>query len=109
MVAGKPLLWPEGGRAAEVLKASDQSLKIVVPEDWKPGVFAYRLTTPGGSVQGMLNQPRVWWVQGDLGMAASPGGWVRMFGVNLCTETAPAAAPRRYLWKVPGVPAHGVR
>jgi hypothetical protein len=27
-----------------------------------------------------LNEPTVWWVQGDLGADASPGGWLRVFG-----------------------------
>jgi hypothetical protein len=36
----------------------------------------------------MLNRPRLWWAQGDLGTTASPGGWVRVFGLNLFAEDA---------------------
>ncbi len=28
----------------------------------------------------ILNEPAAWWVQGDLGADASPGGWLRVFG-----------------------------
>ena len=28
----------------------------------------------------ILNEPKVWWLQGDLGADASPGGWLRLFG-----------------------------
>ena len=28
----------------------------------------------------ILNEPQVWWLQGDLGSDASPGGWLRLFG-----------------------------
>jgi hypothetical protein len=64
-----PLTWPEDGQTLDVLQASSRSLKVLVPAGWRPGVFAYRVTGPGGSALGMLNRPRVWWAQGDLGMA----------------------------------------
>jgi hypothetical protein len=28
----------------------------------------------------VLNEPAVWWLHGDLGADASPGGWLRVFG-----------------------------
>ena len=28
----------------------------------------------------VLNEPTVWWIQGDLGSDASPNGWLRVFG-----------------------------
>ena len=30
-----------------------------------------------------INQPEVWWFQGDLGNSSSPGGWLRVFGTSL--------------------------
>jgi len=83
-----PPAWPESARAVEALQVSEQSLKFVVPKDFEPGVYVLRVTTAGGSVAGTLNRPRAWWAQGDLGRAASPGGWVRAFGVNLAAGAA---------------------
>lgn len=74
---------PARMQKAEVLQPCDQSLKFIVPDSLKRGVFVYRLTTGEGEVLGALNVPAVWWVQGDLGAAASPGGWLRLFGKNL--------------------------
>jgi Pectate lyase superfamily protein len=30
-----------------------------------------------------LNAPQVWWIQGDQVESATPGGWIRLFGLNL--------------------------
>lgn len=75
-----------GAAKAEVLQSSAQSIKFALPADAKPGVFAYRVTTPDGSVVALLNRPRIWWIQGDSGTAASPGGWIALFGVNLAAS-----------------------
>jgi hypothetical protein len=70
--------------AAALLQASEQSLKFVVPAAWKAGVFAYRLKL-GGTVSKplLLNAPDPWWVQGNEGEAATPGGWLRVQGKSL--------------------------
>ncbi len=83
--AGAPakLAWPEGAKAAKVVQPSDVSLKFAVPGDLANGVLAYRVTARGESVSGLLNQPALWWAQGDRGPAATPGGWLRLFGKNL--------------------------
>jgi hypothetical protein len=44
---------------------------------------------------GLLNSPRVWWAQGDLSLAGSPGGWIRLFGVNLAGTGSHEPAPTR--------------
>lgn len=72
-----------GAAKAEVLQSSAQSVKFALPADAKPGVFGYRITSPDGNATGLLNRPRIWWAQGDLGTAASPGGCVSAFGVCL--------------------------
>jgi hypothetical protein len=77
--------WPGKGVSAEVLEAADQAVKFVVPARLAGGIFAYRITTEGGRVTGLLNRPQIWWTQGDLGLQASPGRWVRVFGRNLGT------------------------
>jgi hypothetical protein len=35
----------------------------------------------------VVNAPELWWAQGDLGSAASPGGWIRLFGRGLTLPT----------------------
>ena len=69
---------------AAVLQASDETLKFVVPADWKPGVFAYRITAGGATTEArLLNAPDPWWMQGDEGESASSGGWLRVLGKSL--------------------------
>ncbi|MBU0606845.1 MAG: glycoside hydrolase family 55 protein, partial [Armatimonadetes bacterium] len=87
--------WPRQWQPVPALQPADLSVKFIIPAGLAPGVFAYRLTSPEGSVQGLLNRPQVWWVQGDLGLTASPGGWVRAFGK--CLAGPPDAKPRLWL------------
>ena len=81
--AGARVAWPGAGRRAEVLQAGNQCVKFLVPAALKPGAFAYRVTGPAGATVGILNRPAIWWAQGDLGPAGSPGGRVRVLGKNL--------------------------
>jgi hypothetical protein len=72
-----------GGKGVQVeaLQPSDQSVKFVVPADWKLGPYAFRITGAGGvSEPTPLNRPTIYWCQGDTGSGASPGGWLRIFG-----------------------------
>jgi len=78
--------WGGKGNRVETVQASERSLKFVVPSDCQDGVFAFRIMTSGGTVSGLLNHPQVWWVQGDLGTQASPGGRVRLFGKCLASR-----------------------
>ena len=79
-------LWSLVEKPATVkpLQVSDHSLKFVLPSPLKPGMFAFRVKS-GAEVSSvrMLNAPEVWWLQGDLGESASPGGWMRLFGTCL--------------------------
>ena len=63
------------------LQVSDHSIKLVIPPTFKPGLFAFRVRN-GAEVSPVrvVNAPDVWRLQGDKGEAASPGGWVRLFG-----------------------------
>ncbi len=73
---------------ASLLLASDQCLKVVVPAKFKPGVFACRITADGvTSNTFLLNTPDAWWLQGDEGEAATPGGWLRVLGKSLSADT----------------------
>jgi len=53
---------------------------LTVPADFDMGVYRYEIVTPTGSASGLLNNPVLYWAQGDLGRAASPGGELRVFG-----------------------------
>ncbi|MFI5380467.1 MAG: hypothetical protein ACHRHE_14305 [Tepidisphaerales bacterium] len=67
-----------------VLQGSEQSLKFLVPAAWPMGVFACRVTAGGATSEPViLNAPDPWWVQGDEGESASPGGWLRVMGKSL--------------------------
>jgi hypothetical protein len=69
-----------------LLQPAADSLKFVIPADWKNGVFSCRVITAGvASSPLLLNAPDPWWVQGDEGDAASRGGWLRIFGKDLST------------------------
>jgi hypothetical protein len=75
--------YPGAADTADMFQAGDRSLKFLVPQTFKPGVFAYRIRGSGGAATGLLNRPVIWWAQGDLGTSASPGGSLRVFGKNL--------------------------
>jgi len=63
------------------LQVTASSVKFLVPEDWKSGVYSFKVS-PGGvsSAAVLVNAPDPWWQQGDWGKEASPGSWLRVFG-----------------------------
>lgn len=81
--------WPGDASiyTLDVIHPSDQSVKFTLPVDVDHGIYAVRTSGQGvvGSVV-LLNEPDVWWAQGDLGLKASPGGWLRLFGNNLAVS-----------------------
>lgn len=80
---GMANLWSLVEKPATVkpLQVSDHSVKFVIPAGLKPGLFAFRVKSAAEfSPVRVLNAPDVWWLQGDLGENASPGGWMRLFG-----------------------------
>jgi len=65
-------------------QVSEQSLKVVVPKEWPLNVWAFRVRNgPVVSNADVLNEPEVWWWNGDSGEFATPGGWLRVFGKSL--------------------------
>ncbi len=77
----------KGWARLPVLQASDCSLKFVLPGDWKMGVFACRVTSGGtASAPVLINAPDPWWLQGDRGASATPGGWLRVLGKSLAFD-----------------------
>ncbi len=79
--ADKPFEWPGGGREAAPIQACATSVKFLVPEDLGAGLYAVRIANGAGwSRAVLLNRASPWWLQGNLGETASPGGWVRILG-----------------------------
>lgn len=66
-----------------VLQPNPQSLKFVIPREFARGIYQFTLASPQGQVSGRINLPTVYWAQGALGAAATPGGWIQVFGRNI--------------------------
>jgi hypothetical protein len=73
-----------------ILQANPLSLKFVIPENFKPGIYRFALTHGQGSLDGRINLPTIYWLQGNLGDEASPDGWLQVFGRNIVRETSRA-------------------
>jgi len=68
------------------LQVSASSLKFVLPQEFKPGEYAFRIREDHNlSTVTVLNAVDVWWIQGNEGQYATPGGWLRLFGKCLAT------------------------
>ena len=66
------------------IQIGDRSLKFVLPDRYRMGAWAFDVRNgKNASAPVTLNLPDVWWSQGDSGDAASPGGWLRVFGKSL--------------------------
>ena len=72
--------------AAATLSPSGDAVSAVVPAVAPVGAYSVQLLGDGGSELSetfLVNAPELWWAQGDRGAAASPGGWIRLFGRGL--------------------------
>lgn len=68
----------------EVVQQTDRTLKFILPGTIPTGTAAFRITAEGTTSPAvLLNEPELWWTQGDETDAATPGGWIRVFGLNL--------------------------
>jgi hypothetical protein len=67
-------------RTVEPLKVTDDCVTFVYPADWPLAAFTARVAD---QVNVRVNVPDVWWLQGDTGAGASPGGWLRVFGRSI--------------------------
>ncbi len=85
-----PVKQMKTGTTVKPLQASDQSLKFLVPTQFKSGVYEVSITNGNKTAVGLLNAPTVYWAQGDQGISAAPGGWIRIFG--RCIGQKPASA-----------------
>lgn len=73
----------ETPRPIGVLQPTPQSLKITIPGDFTAGIYRVTLSSADGATSLVLNVPTIYWTQGNLGDAVSPGEWVRIFGRNI--------------------------
>jgi len=104
------VVWPDRPARLEVLQPRDDSLKFLVPTDVGLGVFAFRIESGKTSSKTvLLNAPQPWWCQGDLGVCASPGGTVRVFGKNLGWRPSPDGKNDAGTWPQSTVTLRGER
>ena len=70
--------------ALTALTSTSRSLTATVPADWGNGVYALRLRS-GAATDAirLVNAPDPWFVQGDLGDTATPGGSFTVAGTAL--------------------------
>jgi hypothetical protein len=70
-----------GGKIVEPLQVTDSTVNFFYPKDMPMGIVKCKIVSDGQSSREFaLNQPDTWWLQGDWGKEASPGGWLRVFG-----------------------------
>lgn len=78
-------------QAARVVQASRTAVKFLIPADWRAGVYAFRITSGGRkSPVTLLNAPDPWFIQGDRGATALPGGWLQVHGTAIGSAAAPS-------------------
>ncbi len=90
-LAAKPL--PTSWTNITPHTASNRSVFATVPANWARGIYAMRLKT--GVVTGpvrLVNAPDPWFVQGDMGDTATPGGFFIVAGN--CLEIPNYKGPR---------------
>ena len=77
-----------GAQPVERLQSSDVSAKVLLPADWKPGLFIIRLKNSSGvSAPVFLNRTEPWWWLAGANDTAHPGEAIRVFGKNLGDKT----------------------
>ncbi len=82
--------------------ATPRSVTVTVPENWTQGIYALRVTRAGTtSPAKFVNLPDPWFVQGDQGDTATPGGSFVVAGTCLAF---PNKTPRAVLLRT-GHPA----
>lgn len=86
---------PERSAVLDPVSKSETALMVQFPEDWEPSELRLRVVSDDESSRPYpVNTPDIWWVQGDWGREASPGGWVRLFGRGL---ESPERTPREFI------------
>jgi hypothetical protein len=88
--APQPASAPDFRKAQRVqpVKVTETGVCFEYPRSLETGLAACRIVSDAGvrSDPFILNEPVVWWLHGDRGGEASPGGWLRLFGRCLSRE-----------------------
>jgi beta-glucosidase len=75
---------PSDWAPVDVLQQTSTTLKFSLPAKIGDGIVRFRIGDgKETSAPTILNAPKVWWMQGDGAETATPGGWLRVFGLNL--------------------------
>eukprot|EP00051_Salpingoeca_urceolata_P006518 m.86101 g.86101 ORF g.86101 m.86101 type:complete len:552 (+) comp14864_c0_seq3:146-1801(+) len=81
------------------LYANSSSTVFVIPSAMPPGAYTVQMKNHADQPVGkqfQVNYPEIWWVQGDGGDSASPGGWLRVFGKAVAYPAASVAANKAH-------------
>jgi hypothetical protein len=81
--AGRPgpaELVRAAGEPLAAAESNPECLKLVIPAAWKPGVYVIRIA--GSKTPVFVNRAQAWWVLGQQGTTAAPGGELDVFGKN---------------------------
>lgn len=66
---------------------SPESLKFEVPSSFAKGIYAFKVISGGAESDiYFFNKPKPWWILGDKGKTASPGGYIRVQGKCLAYD-----------------------
>ncbi len=70
-----------GSKSVAPLRVTNDCVTFVYPENWPLAAFNAKITEQGSKpVSIKVNTPDAWWLQGDNGKEATPGGWLRILG-----------------------------
>lgn len=72
--------FPSSPRRIKPVSFGESILNFAIPKGWHDGVYAYRLLNDAQSAIHLINAPEPWFIHGDQGSRATPGGWVAVFG-----------------------------
>lgn len=88
------------------IKTALSSLFFPLPKAWEPGLYKYQIQdTSGTSKPSYINLPDTFFIIGDRGETATPGGWIQAHGTALRLNKTPAtAAPASLLLAKNGAP-----
>jgi hypothetical protein len=88
LAARRPEMPSGPAQPLEVLQASDVCAKVLIPADWKPGMYAIRLRNQAGvSDPVFLNRTDPWWWLAGPNDSAASGQEIRVFGKCLGPQT----------------------
>ena len=87
----RPAERPDFRKAQRIrpVKVTETGVCFEYPRAFEAGLAACRIISETGAASDpfVLNEPVAWWIQGDLGGDASPGGWLRLFGRCLSRDS----------------------